>query len=173
MATGDWKIRDGLIGNQDIEANSATQLHPLGTIVKAIHASKTTTATYGEAEFVYLTGVASTAANDWVSYNPLDFSAVRLVANAVGPIGIAMAATVASEWGWFMIHGRHPNAAALTAVADNANVYITGTAGAVDDASVAGDMVVNAKSASSSGNLVREFEIWRPYTDNGVYNANA
>ncbi len=173
MATGDWKIRDSLIGNQDIEATSTTQNHPLGTIVKANHDSKTTTAQYGEAEFIYLVGVASTVANDWVFYNADDFSSTRLVADSVGPVGIAMSANVASQWGWYMIHGKHPNASVLTAVADGAQLFITGTAAALDDTSVAGDHVFNVKTASSTGDLVREVEIQRPFVDNGLYNANA
>lgn len=161
-----WHISDPLIGSQGIEDTETTQNHELGKIVRA------TDPTYGSAEFIYLLGVASTAAGDWVTYNPDDFSTTRLAANAIGPVAIAMAANVADQYGWYMIHGKHPEGACLTGLAENAQVWITGTAGAVDDTSVAGDLVNNAKSASSSvaDSGVAEFEIARPWVDN---NSNA
>jgi hypothetical protein len=78
-----------------------------------------------------------------------------------------MGANVASSYGWYQISGKAVGAC-LTQFADNAQVWITATGGSVDDASVAGDLVNNAKGASltvvDSG--VADFEIARPFVDN-------
>lgn len=96
-----YTITDQRIGYQPIADNSTTQNHPLGTIVRAVDP------TYGEGEFIYLLGVASTAVGSVVTY---DASTYQTVLSAVGgniprPIAIAMAATVASEYGWYQISG--------------------------------------------------------------------
>ena len=103
-------------------------------------------------EYIYLTGVASTAAGDWVTYDEAHIT-IRATANAVGRVAIAMAATVASRYGWYLIYGTHPTASVKTAFADNGVIYLTGTAGSVDDADVAGDLVLGAigRSAGNQG----------------------
>ena len=155
-----WHITTTGIGWQAIDETSTTQNHPLGTIVNAVDP------TYGAGEFIYLKGVASTAAKDWVTYNADDFSTARLAANAIGPVAIAMSANVASQYGWYQISGKALGAC-LTQLAENNRVWITGTAGSVDDASVAGDGVNLAKSASATtvDSGYAEFEIQRPYVD--------
>jgi len=144
---------------QAITEISTTKQHDLGTIIRAVDSS------YGVGEFIYLLGVASTAADDWVTYNADDFGTTRLVADAIGPVAIAMGANVASSYGWYQISGK-TNATCLTAMADNGRVFCTATAGAVDDASVTGDLVNNAKGASLSTATNADFEISRPWVDN-------
>jgi hypothetical protein len=81
-----------------------------------------------------------------------------------------MSACVADNYGWFQIKGKAVGKA-LTAFADNANVYSTSTAGSVDDTVVAGDRVKNAKGASAVGTPsagLAEFEIDRPFVDDGL-----
>lgn len=137
---------------------------PYGTIITA------TDPTYGAGEFIFLKGVASTEANSWVVYNPDDFSTTLLVADASGPVAVAMAAVVANKAGWYQISGKAVGKA-LASYADNGLVYATSTAGSVDDAVVAGDRVKNAKGASAVGTPstgLAEFEIWRPYADDGA-----
>jgi len=148
-------------GAQPIATNSTTQRHPLGTIVGAYDP------TYGAGEFIYLLGVADNTANSWVTYNLDNGGTALLVANAIGPVAISMAATVASQYGWFQISGKAVGKA-LSGYGDNALVWATSTAGSVDDSVVDGDMVHLAKGASaldtpSTG--LAEFEISRPYTD--------
>lgn len=150
------RLGQSLIGSVD----SAAKV-PVGTIVTA------TDPTYGAGEFIYLKGVASTAIGSWVTYSMDDGSTALLAANAIGPVAVAMAATVASTWGWYQISGKAVGKA-LASYADNGLVFATATAGSVDDAVVDGDMVHLAKGASaidtpSSG--FAEFEISRPYTD--------
>lgn len=126
--------------------------------------------TYGAGEFIYLKGAADTALGSWVTYNADDYSTTLLAANAIGPVAVAMAATVAGEFGWYQIQGKAVGKA-LTGFVDNANVYATATAGSVDDTVVSGDRVKNAKGASaldtpSTG--LAEFEISRPFMDDAV-----
>lgn len=164
MSSATWVIQNPTLGYQDIEATDTTQRHALGTRVQARHAS------YGVGEFVYLAGVASTAVGSWVTFNADDGSTALLAANAIGPVGVAMSANVASQYGWYCIYGKCA-AKVLSGFVDNANVYATATAGSADDAVVAGDRVKNAKGASaidtpSTG--LAEMEIQYPVMDDGL-----
>lgn len=158
-----YTIENGRIGMQPIADTSTTQNHPLGTIVVAKDP------TYGQAEFIYLTGVASTAVGSWVTYD-IDGASALLVASAVGPVAIAMSANVASQYGWYMIHGKH--SAALCwgslALASNGILYATASAGLVDDAVVSGDIIRNAKvdAAKTTGGSTVAVEIYRPSVHN-------
>jgi len=156
-----WVIEENRLGQTLIGSVDTDQAVPVGTIVRA------TDPTYGSGEFIYLAGVASTAASDWVTYNMDDGSTTRLAANAIGPVAVAMAATVASTWGWYQIGGKAVGAAS-TGFVDNANVYATATAGEVDDAVVAGDRVKRAKGASAVAGGVADFEIDRPFMDDAL-----
>ena len=161
-----YKVIDPVIGAQPIAEVSATQNHPLGTIVRAEDVVTTGTS-YGSGEFIYLKGVANTVVGSWVTYNMDDGSTALLAANAIGPVAVAMSASVASTFGWYQISGKAVGKA-LAAYADNGLVWATATAGSVDDAVVDGDMVHLAKGASAidgPGTGLADFEISRPYTD--------
>jgi hypothetical protein len=150
------RLGQSLIGSIDTAAKV-----PLGSIVRA------TDPTYGAGEFIYLKGLDSTVRGTWVLYNLDDGSTTLLPANGIGPVAIAMAATVTGTWGWYQISGKAVGLA-LALYADNGLVWATSTAGSVDDAVVDGDMVHLAKGASavdtpSTG--LAEFEISRPYMD--------
>lgn len=138
-----WAISAPHIGYQPITDTSTTQNHPIGTRVKAINS------TYGDCEFIYLKGVASTAANDLCIFDTKTPSTTRAVAGSRGPCGVAMSANVASHYGWYCIAGSI-NITAGT-VAANGNVYVTSTAGTVDDAVVSGDKVDGARFKSADG----------------------
>lgn len=126
---------------QPFNESSTTQKHRLGETRRGHNE------TDGSAEFIYLQGVASTTLGSWVTYNPDDWSTTLAVANAIGPVAVAMSACVANEYGWYMRHGKVDARAAD--VADNAKVYIDTASGVCDDAVVAGDKVHNAKWASA------------------------
>lgn len=132
-----------LIGAQPITTTSTTQAHPIGTVVKA------TDPTYGEGEFIYLKGLASTAVGDLVIYDQKVPETVRAVAGSRGPCAVAMSANVADQYGWYQIKGSAVVKAGT--VADNGNVYLTATAGTVDDAVVAGDKVDGARLKTADG----------------------
>lgn len=142
------------MGVQPIHEASATQRHDLGTIIRAKDV------TYGEGEFIYLIGVASTAQGDLVAYNSKTGATVRTVAGGTGsqgPVGVACSNCTAGLYGWYQTSGSAPWKAA-TAAAD-ADVYLTSTAGQVDDLVDVGDKVDGAafKAATSSGYATVQF----------------
>lgn len=115
------------IGLQDLMTTSTTQAHKLGTKVRGVDVGSLG---YGEGEFIYLKGVASTAAGDIVSYDAKAGTTTRSVAATRGPLAVAMSANVASQYGWYQVFG---NAAVSTASAGtgaaNALLQVTATAG--------------------------------------------
>jgi hypothetical protein len=155
------------IYNQAIDENSTTAKAKLGTVIQAKDVASTD---YGVGEFIYLQGVASTVVGSVVIIDQDDFTTSLAVANDVGYVAVAMAATVASEFGWYQITGK-AIIKGLTGLADNASLYLTATAGSLDDAVVAGDRVKGyAKTASaldtpSTG--LAEADIRNPFVDNG------
>ncbi len=166
---GTWRISDPLVGMQRIADFSTTQNHPFGTVVRA---RDTGTTAYGEGEFMYVKGVASGALRAWVGYRSKAGLTVLAIADGNYPIGVMMSTMDATtKFGWIQIKGRCV-AKCLTAFADNGVVYLTSTAGSVDDASVIGDVVHNAVGRNGGtvtvGDLSGEFEINRPYSENRV-----
>lgn len=136
----------------------------LGDIIRAVDP------TYGVGEFIYLKGLDTTAIGTWVTFNADDWSSTLLAANAIGPVAVAMAATVTGEYGWYQISGKAIGKC-LASYADNGLVYATATAGSIDDAVVAGDRVKNALGASAIGTPsagLAEFEIQRPWMDDAT-----
>ena len=156
-----YEITDPVAGTQQIATTSDTQRHPLGTIVEAKDATR------GAGTFIYLSGLASTAVGEWVVYNPDDFSTTLLVADGSGAVAVSMSINLADFFGWYQIEGK-ASGLALTGFADNALVYATSTAGSVDDAVVAGDRVKLALGASAVSGGLADFEITRPYADDGA-----
>lgn len=132
---------------QAIADTSTTQLLPLGTVVRAKDP------TYGEGEFIYLLGVASTAVGSAVSFNATTHQTTLLpnTANLSCPVAWAMSANVASQYGWYQIKGL--TVALKTAVkadpAVNANrIYISATTGRVMQTSAAGKCILGAARAN-------------------------
>jgi hypothetical protein len=156
---------DNFICPQAIADTSTTQKLPLGTRVKARDV------TYDEGEFIYLKGVADTIAGSWVHYAADDFSTALSVADAIGPLAVAVAANVADSYGWYQLFGKCPVAAVSADVADNADLYLTATPGMVDDTDVAGDHINGAKAASANATGAAstiEVELNYPFTTNGA-----
>lgn len=121
----------------------SSQVFPLGTKCCA----RNTTSGY-QGEFVYMQGVASCAAADWVLLN-YDNGVVSLLGDTnVGGVGVAMAATVASTFGWFQIRGK-ASANLAASCADNAELFTTATAGVVDDVKTGQFQVYGARAASA------------------------
>jgi hypothetical protein len=85
---------------QAIDATSTVQNYPLGTVVTA------TDPVLGDAEFQYATGVASTAAGNFVVLNPDGTTTRAAGGTAKGLVGIAMSASVAANYGWYCIKGK-------------------------------------------------------------------
>jgi hypothetical protein len=139
----DYVISEPRIYNQEIDEISTTQNLPLGTTARAF------SPTLGEGEFVYAAGVASTVLGDVCGLVNNGASTVRAVANGkYRLIGVAMAANVASSYGWYQTKGKAVGKVAAS-FADNADCYLTATAGTIDDADVAGDYIRGMKGASA------------------------
>lgn len=167
--TTNWQHVEGRLGMQPIDEVSTTQQHPLGTLVRAVDRGDNEN---GEGEFVYVKGVTSGATGSWVGINADDYTTTLAVANGKYPlVGVLMSTLdAATDYGWAQISGKAV-ALALTGFADNADVYLTATAGSVDDTAVAGDLVHRAKGASALGAPATgyaEFELARPHTDDDV-----
>jgi hypothetical protein len=141
----------GLIGDID-----TVQQNPLGMEITA----------YNGNTYVYLAGVASCVTLDAVSFNATTYVAVRLVADAVGRVGIAQGAILAINWGWFLIEGF--GTVNSDTVAGAGGLFIDGTTGRVDDASVAGDMIYGMVSTGADVANVCPVQLMRPYCSNTV-----
>lgn len=115
------------------------------TDTTAAHPMCTRAMDANDGEWIYLTGVASTVAGSCVTYDENGITTL-VVANAIGPVAFAGAATVAGTFGWYCI--RSPRGGMLVntdaGIGDNGLVYIDGTAGRVDDTAVTGDRLTNA-----------------------------
>ena len=158
---------NSLVIPQAIDETSTTQLLPLGTRVRAYDVAATA---YGEGEFIYLKGVASTVLGSIVTYSQDDSSTALLVANAIDPVAVSMSDNVASSYGWYQIFGKAVGKV-LAGFVDNANCYATATAGSIDDAVVAGDRVKCMKGASAINTPatgLAELDIQYPYMDDGL-----
>lgn len=105
---------------------------------------------YGN-EYIYLSGVGSTVAGSFVVFNVSTYATTLTVAASAGRVAIAMAATVASTYGWYCIKGQNIPCVTAAAVVVNAAVFIvTASPGQVDDAVVATDRIENAYFTSTA-----------------------
>jgi hypothetical protein len=150
----------GVIGlNQEIADTSTTQHHALGEIVECKDVGSTAR---GYGKFIYLKGVASTAAGDAVVFDLSDWSTVRTVAASIGDLAVACSANVAGpNYGWYQIEG----IAKVTSgtVLDNGLVYTTATDGSLDDAQVDSQQVLNAQFRSASDTGFALIQLNRPH----------
>lgn len=161
------------IGMQPIATVDTTQNHPFGTRLRAKDIGSTN---YGEAEFVYVKGVSSGAVAKWAGFNTKSGATTLAVADGNYPLGVMVSTLDATtKFGWLQVFGRGIGKA-LTAFADNGVVYLTSTAGSVDDASVIGDVVFNAMGRNGGthtvGDLAGEFQLNYPYSANRVSLSN-
>lgn len=164
--TTSYKHISAEVNLQPIDEVSTVKNHAFGKEVKAVDRG---TNANGEGVFVYVKGVASGARGDWVGIDE-DGTTTRAVADGYYPlVGIFMSDLDATtDYGWAQIQGKAVGKA-LTGYVDNALVYLTGTAGSVDDAAVAGDLVHRALGASALAGPeagMAEFFLNRPSTDN-------
>lgn len=132
---------------QGIAETSTAQKLDLGTVVKANDRASTQ---YGQGEFIYASGCASTVIGSLVLINPDDWSTSLAVAADKGILAVAMSANPASSFGFYQIYGKGV-VKALTGFLDNANCYLTATPGSIDDAVVSGDFIYGMKGASAVG----------------------
>jgi hypothetical protein len=144
-AVGAW------MGMQPLTDTSTTQQHPLGTRVVGIDDNPTAT-NKGEAEFIYLKGIASTVVGSLVTYDIfLGLTALAPATGGFGPVAVAMSINVANQFGWYQVRGiaavKAPNAMVV-----GAEIFmLAATPGSIDDAAVAGEQILNAKATTTTG----------------------
>lgn len=139
-----------------ITAGSLTEVHdeaqmPLGSIVFDRNQN----------EYVYGKGVGSTVEGSVVTFDE-DHNTALITANAVGRVGVAMAAIVANKFGFYQVKGKNLKTACDT-IADNKACFIDGTNGRVDDAVVTGDLIVGMISRSTDTSNFCQTELNYPF----------
>lgn len=101
-------------------------------------------------EYIFLTGVASTVAGDPVIYDSA-FATTRLAGSGVGPVAIALAATVASCKGWYQIYG---TGSAKVVATGGVRVYGSTVTGQLTATVVTGALIHGAHTVVGDGNTV-------------------
>lgn len=120
-----WYQTSPHLGGQPIAETSTTALHYVGQRIRARDY------TYGDVEFIYLPGVASTVAGDVVVFDEKLGTTVRATRGMRGHVAVAMAALTAGLYGWYAVDGMVPVTAFGGAISSGAG-YLTTTAGAID-----------------------------------------
>jgi predicted phage tail protein len=150
----------GFIGAQPIDVTSTTQQHPLGTVIRAVDA------TYGEGEFIYLKGVASTTASAAVVYNAAAGTTTLTTATTAGAVAIAMSANVASQYGWYQISGEAVVLVAASVVAAKNVAGLAATPGTLTPGVTGAANILSAiaKTATDTPTTgYAQIQIQRPY----------
>lgn len=156
-----------LAGAQPIANTSTDQKHALGTIVRA------NDPTYGEGEFIYLLGVASTTVGSVVTF---DASTYQTVLCAVGgniprPIAVSMSANVASQYGWYQISGQAVCAKTCTislAAGAAVGVLTTGLIAGTGSGKEIQGAAVAAVASATAGRTTVKVMIARPHKQGRV-----
>lgn len=147
-----FNLVDDYVGASQIAQVDDVQRMPIGTKIKAFDT------TYGFGEFVYMPGVASTIAG---SVAALDYKAgtttLSLVATR-GPVGVAMGAIGAGQFGYYQVQGAAVVAVAGAVVAGTP-AYSTATAGKVDDAVTAGSLIDGMVFKTADGTPAANFAV--------------
>lgn len=161
-------VSSSFAAHQPIANTETTQKHPLGSIINAYDP------TYGNGEFIYLLGVASTVIGSVVTYNATTYQTTLVpnTANLNSPVAVAMSANVASQYGWYQIGGLAVIKKTAVAVSPQVAVYISGTAGKIKSTAASGKQIVNAKAANlatvASGTSTVTVLINRPFAQGAV-----
>ncbi len=141
-----YNATEAFIVEQAIADTSTTQKHKLGKIVRAYDS------TYGEGEFIYLLGVASTVVGSLVKWNATTYqTALLTVANGKNkgvPVGVAMSANVASQYGWYQISGNAVIKKTTVAVTPQVPIFISATDGRMKVLASAGQQILGAQTAN-------------------------
>src|SRR3712207_1017833 len=113
-------LKGGGVVAQERTVVETTARHPLGSVAVDELGN----------EYIYLQGVASTAAGDWVVYDG-SFATARATKAEIDklkPLAVAQAAIVANSFGWYCVYGE-TEAALLASCAAEVALYSSGTAG--------------------------------------------
>lgn len=177
-----WTFISNTIGRPPItQVDSATTSTIGGTTVTTYawtlgDIQKAKDPTYGAGEFIYLRGITSTAVGSWAGYQPGVFTTVLAVADGKYPLAVAMGACdTSTKSGWYQISGIAVAKGLTSITHTSGNLYLTSTAGSLDDASVIGDAVHNARKTTTVhvvGTFTDTYAISRPWSANRVSLSN-
>ena len=103
---------------------------------------------FSDGWYIYLAGVASTVAGDWVSFKQGVFNSARLTTAQRGGVALATAAVVASNWGWYGYIGSF-SSNCLSATLSNGYLYATATAGSAEDLLIKNEQIKNASATGA------------------------
>ena len=141
-----YSLTSQYIGAPAITDTDTTKKVPLGTIVRAYDP------TYGEGEFIYLLGVASTEVGSLVLYNATTYqTALITVSNGKNkglPVAVAMSANLATYYGWYQISGNAVIKKTTVAVTPHVPIFISATAGRIKVLASAGQQILGAQTAN-------------------------
>lgn len=113
-------------------------------------------------EFIYLQGIGSTIVGSWASFDGSYLTALTVAATR-GAVAVAMAATVASTFGWYQIYG--VAIGNVVTGAANAAVWVTATPGKVDNTDVALQVVIGAVQRSATASNLASFALNYPFVE--------
>lgn len=133
------------LGIQPIASFSSTQNHPLGRVVTAYDP------TYGEGEFTYLKGVASTKIGSVVIYDGTTYltTLAAATANQARPVAVSMSANVlTSTFGWYQVGGTAVAAKGTASIQPKVAVGVA-TAGLIGN-TLTGKEIESARSANTA-----------------------
>jgi len=124
-------------------------------------------------EYVYLQGIASLAAGDFIVYGnaAAPYVVTRLVNDAnsggAGSVALAMAAALATQFGWFQVYGpSQANANVATTASIGVQLYRSGTTGRAAVTAVAKDCLFGVYTmAASVANVGQVFLDYPTVTD--------
>lgn len=117
-------------------------------------------------EYVYLKGCTSNTVSSAISYNSTAYTQVLLAPDAVGAVGVSMSTATGVQYGWAMIYGF--TSVKSDTVAAAGGLFIDGTSGRVDDASVAGDYISGMVSTGADVTNVLPVQLNYPMVGNTV-----
>lgn len=119
-------------------------------------------------EYIYLQGIGSTIVGSWVTYAMSTYVTTLTVATSRGPVAVALAAVLASQFGWYMVRGLATGSVATGAAA--ANVWTTATPGRVDNTDVTLQLIQNASQVGATASNLATFAIAYPFCQLEVIN---
>lgn len=121
-------------------------------------------------EYIYMQGIGSLVAGDWCLYNAATASSPNIVARLLttsvnGPVCVAMAAVLASQFGWFQVFGLTPTFTNITtdAAADGKLLSQGAAVGRVVTGTVSTKNIFGAVAVGASAANVGTAYITYPY----------
>lgn len=159
------------IGTQPIANTETTAKHALGTRIKMVDP------VYGEGEFIYLKGVASTVVGSVVTWDGASSGTptyqtvlAPATANLAQPVAVSMSANIAAQFGWYQLSGNAVIATNGTLAAGPGPVYLVGS-GQITSVATAGKQMVNARNCTATGTPAANqavVQIERPFAQGAI-----